>query len=215
MAPLALASWNGIHSVLSPHAHSRLPAAWNGMNSVLRDGVGHVLGSLDADDARLVYEAIRLATPGGLGQVEEADIAGEPPSDLLYAMRLAADRDLVARQYVHDFQEVFDVVVPAIGEGLKRGWPLGQAIVRAQLTLMSDFPDSLIARKCGPAVARKSALMAAAALAAGQPGEEPYERALADFDFWLRNPGTTADLIAAGLFAALRMGIIALPVKFY
>ncbi len=34
---------------------------------------------------------------GGLGKVEEADVTGPPPGDLLHAMRLAADRDLVAR----------------------------------------------------------------------------------------------------------------------
>jgi triphosphoribosyl-dephospho-CoA synthase len=187
----------------------------------MRDGVAGVLQSLDAEDARLVYEAIRLATPGGMGRVEEADVADEAPEDLLYAMRLAADRDLVARQYTNDFREVFEVVLPALADGLDRGSPLGQTIVRSQLRMMADFPDSLIARKCGPAVARQSATMAAAALAAGQPGEEAYERALADFDFWLRsdghrrNPGTTADLLAAGLFAALLTGIIRLPVKFY
>jgi triphosphoribosyl-dephospho-CoA synthase len=193
----------------------------NGMNSVLRQGVGRVLRSLDASDARLVYEAIRLAMPGGLGQVDEADVRGEPPDELLRAMRLAADRDLVARQYVNDFAQVFEVVLPALADGLDRAWPLGQTIVRAQLGLMSEFPDSLIGRKCGATTARQSATMAAAALAAGQPGEELYERALADFDFWLRadghrrNPGTTADLLAAGLFAALRCGIIKLPAKFY
>jgi triphosphoribosyl-dephospho-CoA synthase len=186
-----------------------------------RTGVSEVLSGLDADDARLVYEAIRLATPGGLGRVDEADVSGPPPDDLIYAMRLAADRDLVARQYAHDFAELFDVVLPALGDGIARDWPLDQTIVRAQLRLMADFPDSLIARKCGPAVARQSAVMAAAALAAGNPGDEQYERALADFDFWLRcdghrrNPGTTADLVCAGLFAALRTGIIELPVKFY
>lgn len=197
------------------------PLAMAKVGASLRQGVSDVLRSLDADDARLVYAAIRLAVPGGLGKVEEADIADEPPNDLLYAMRLAAERDLVARQYVNDFREVFDIVVPAIGAGLDRGWPLGQIIVRAQLALMSRFPDSLIARKCGPSVAQRSATMAAATLAAGKPGEEAYERAVADFDFWLRsdghrrNPGTTADLIAAGLFAALRMGMINLPVRFY
>ncbi|HWC89353.1 MAG TPA: triphosphoribosyl-dephospho-CoA synthase, partial [Pirellulales bacterium] len=36
----------------------------------LEEEVGRVLGSLDADDARAVYEAIRLARPGGMGQVE-------------------------------------------------------------------------------------------------------------------------------------------------
>ena len=198
-----------------------MPPSCNGNRSGLRAGVASVLQSLDADDARLVYEAIRLATPGGLGQVDEADITGPPPDDLLYAMRLAADRDLVARQYVNDFAEIFDGVLPAIADGLTRGWPLGQTIVHAQLRLMADFPDSLVARKCGPAIARQSAVMAAATLAAGQAGDEPYERALADLDFWLRsdghrrNPGTTADLLAAGLFAALRTRIIKLPVKFY
>lgn len=197
------------------------PLAMAPADKPLRAGAAGVLRSLDADDARLVYEAIRVAMPGGLGRVEEADVAGEPPSDLLHAMRLAAERDLVARQYVNDFTEVFDVVLPALRNGLDRGWPLGQTIVRAQLQLMSDFPDSLIGRKCGPAIAKQSATMAAAALAAGQPGDEAYERAVADFDFWLRadghrrNPGTTADLLAAGLFAALRTGIISLPVRFY
>jgi len=42
---------------------------------------------------------------------------------------------------------------------------------------------------------------------------------LADFDFWLRsdghrrNPGTTADLIAAALFVLLRDGLIDPPYR--
>jgi triphosphoribosyl-dephospho-CoA synthase len=52
--------------------------------------------------------------------------------------------------------------------------------------------------------------MAGHVLAAGSPGDESYFEAVADFDFWLRadghrrNPGTTADLVAAALFAGLR-----------
>lgn len=187
----------------------------------LREAVAKVLAALDADDARLVYEAVRLASPGGMGRVDEADLAGDAPDDLLHAMRLASNRDLVARQYINNFAEVLDVVVPEIAGGLARGWPLGQTIVYSQLKLMSDFPDSLIARKCGDAVARQSASLAATALAAGQPNDAAYLRALADLDFWLRsdghrrNPGTTADLLAAGLFAALLSGVIQLPVRFY
>jgi triphosphoribosyl-dephospho-CoA synthase len=175
----------------------------------LREAVAEVLASLDAEDARLVYEAIRLASPGGMGRVEEADVAGEPPADLL------------GRQYANGFSQVFDVVVPEIAGGLADGWPLGQTIVHAQLKLMSEFPDSLIARKCGDAVARQSALLAAAVLAAGEPHQQTYQQTAADLDFWLRsdghrrNPGTTADLLAAGLFAALLSATIQLPVKFY
>src|SRR5262249_5818237 len=45
--------------------------------------VGQVLRSLAPDDCRLVYEAIRIARPGGLGEVASMDVAEEPPQDLL------------------------------------------------------------------------------------------------------------------------------------
>src|SRR5262245_28006080 len=76
--------------------------------------VGRVLKSLGPDDSRLVYQAIRLAQPGGLGKVESMDVAGDAPSDLVAAMRAAADRDLVARQYTDDFRLVLDEALPAL-----------------------------------------------------------------------------------------------------
>ena len=174
--------------------------------------VATVLGNLTADDCRLVYEAIRLAQPGGMGQVESMDIAADPPVDLLAAMRLASDRDLVARQYVEDFQLVLDDAVPRLLAGREKGWSLTETIVHTHLGLIAQHGDSLIARKCGPEIAEKACILARQTLDRGQPGDESYYDALADFDFWLRadgnrrNPGTTADLIAAALFAALRDG---------
>jgi len=133
-------------------------------------------------------------------------------------MRAAADRDLVARQYVDGFAEVFEVV-GEIGGQLATGRRLADAVIRAHLRLMHEHPDSLIARKCGAAVAREAAAYAGQVLAAGEPGDETYHEALADFDFWLRsdghrrNPGTTADLIAAALFALLRDNMISEPLR--
>lgn len=186
--------------------------------SSLATAVVDVLDRLTADDAHHVYEAIRLANPGGLGTADEADVAGEPPADLRAAMALAADRDLVARQYANGFAEVLGEVVPLLAEGLRQGWPLPDTVIHAAVCLMHAHPDSLIARKCGDAVARQSAEYAGAVLKAGPVGSEAYFAALSDLDFWLRadgnrrNPGTTADLIAAGLFAALWEGIISPPV---
>jgi triphosphoribosyl-dephospho-CoA synthase len=180
----------------------------------LAEGVVDVLNRLDANDSRLVYEAIRLARPGGMGQVGEADLAGEAPADLLAAMRLAAERDFVARQYAGGFQEMLHMVVPAIKDGLDRGWETNDAIAHAQMKIMSRFPDSLIARKCGIETAQRAADHAAEVLRAGTPKDEAFWAAAADLDFWLRsdghrrNPGTTADLIAAGLFVLLRDGIM-------
>src|SRR5579884_2891545 len=44
----------------------------------LRDAVGELLTRLDVEDARFVYEAIRLANPSVLGKVSDQDVAAEP-----------------------------------------------------------------------------------------------------------------------------------------
>jgi triphosphoribosyl-dephospho-CoA synthase len=180
----------------------------------MAEGVAAVLARLDAEDSRMAYEAIRLANPSGMGQVAEADLAGAAPADLVAAMQLAADRDLVAKQYTTGFHAILHEVVPAIKSGLDRGWGTSGAIVHAQLSIISRFPDSLIARKCGTETAQRAADHAAEVLRAGTPNDDEFWQAAADLDFWLRsdghrrNPGTTADLIAAGLFALLRDGIM-------
>jgi triphosphoribosyl-dephospho-CoA synthase len=174
------------------------------------DAIGQVLKSYAPSDAAAVYEAIRLAQPGGLGKVEEMDVADTPPADLLAAMQAAADRDLIAEQYVTSFALVLDEVVPLLVARRTHGWSLTDIIIRTHVALISRYADSLIVRKCGTETARQASAMATDVLAAGEPPAERYYEALADFDFWLRadghrrNPGTTADLIAAGLFVALR-----------
>ena len=64
---------------------------------------GMRLRELDVADSRAVYEAIRLAQPSGLGTVPQQDVTGEPTLPLREVMALAADRDLVARQYANGF----------------------------------------------------------------------------------------------------------------
>ncbi len=164
--------------------------------------VGDVLRATTVDDARNVYAAIRLANPGGLGRADEQDVASEPTATLLEAMRLAADRDGIARQYANDFADVFAAT-------LATARPVEDAIVRLHLELLAARPDTLIARKCGDVVAVEASRRAADCLRGAS---------LAEFDAWLRadgnrrNPGTTADLVTACLFVALRRGRLTLPI---
>lgn len=181
--------------------------------TLLADGIGGILGRLTVEDTRHVYEAIRNSAAGGLGHTETADVFDEPPKiPLVEAMRLAAHRDLVARQYTNQFADVFTRLAIWIEDGVAAGWSLTTAIVHAQLQQLAAEVDSLILRKCGQQLAESVRSRAAATIAAGKPGEDVYERAVEDFDFWLRadghrrNPGTTADLIAAALFVLLREG---------
>ncbi|HEY7423966.1 MAG TPA: triphosphoribosyl-dephospho-CoA synthase [Gemmataceae bacterium] len=183
----------------------------------LRSGVERVLAGLDVEDARRVYEAIRLVSPGGLGRASEQDVHDEPTQTLRQVMALAADRDLVARQYGNGFAEVFDEGVPAVRLGLEVTGSVEGAILFAHLHLMTRCPDTLIARKRGRAEAEEAARRAGAVLAAGWLLGRGSWAELANLDAWLRaegharNPGATADLLTACLFVLLREDTITLP----
>ena len=105
-----------------------------------RASVESLLAALDLADSRDVYAAIRLAHPGGLGKAKEQDVHDEPTLPLRDLMALAAERDLVARQYVDGFAAVFGEGVPALDEGLACTGFLEDAIVFAQLTLLARHP---------------------------------------------------------------------------
>ena len=171
-----------------------------------------VLNRLTRDDTACVYNAIRRANPGGLGDAPEQDVREEPTVTLLEAMKLAADRDLIARQYANGFADVFDFGTPAFLDAFERTGCVEAAIIESQLLWLAEYPDSLIARKNGPAVADDVRQRAAEVMKLGGIATPEGRRAGVALDKYLRsdgnklNPGTTADLITACLFVALREG---------
>jgi triphosphoribosyl-dephospho-CoA synthase len=194
----------GIVLLLAPLANAHEPPLG------FRDAVRAGLQRLDVQDAKLVYEAIRLANPGGLGDTPEQDVRNEPTVTLLEAMRLAADRDMVARQYANGFADVFDFGVPAFVEAFAKFGCAEAAIIDSQLRWLATYPDSLIARKNGFSVAEDVQKRAADVLRLGGIATPEGRAAGVALDKHLRsdgnklNPGTTADLITACLFVALR-----------
>jgi triphosphoribosyl-dephospho-CoA synthase len=177
-------------------------------------GISRILEGLTPDDTKHVYEAIRISCAGGLGRAERADVFADPPADLnlVEAMRLAAAHDSVARQYTNGFADVLQGTAAWIAEAVAREMPLGEAIVWAHVRQLAQCPDSLIGRKCGTQIAAEATRRAAEALASEKRSQSAFREALNEFDTWLRadghrrNPGTTADLVAAGLFVLLREG---------
>jgi triphosphoribosyl-dephospho-CoA synthase len=186
------------------------PLSLVGCARPVRDQVGDLLSGLTVEDTQQVYAAIRLASPGGLGDAPEQDVQDEPTVTLLEAMRLAADRDLIARQYANGFADVFDFGVPAFLDTYDRFGCVEAAVIDSQLRWLAEYPDSLIARKNGPAVAADVQRRAADVVRIGSIGTPEGRRAGVELDRRLRsdgnklNPGTTADLITACLFVALR-----------
>lgn len=194
----------GIIVLLAPLVNAVQPI------SPFRRAVQAELDRLSVVDTQEVYQAIRIANPGGLGDAPEQDVRNEPTVTLLEAMRLAADRDMVARQYANGFADVFDFGVPAFVDAFSRFGCVEAAIIDAQLRWLAAYPDSLIARKNGPAVAEDVQRRAAEVLSRGGIAMPEGRAAGVALDKHLRsdgnklNPGTTADLITACLFVALR-----------
>ena len=149
------------------------PLAAAAHHAELREGVQQVLAALDRDDARCIYQAIREAQPGGLGTVKTMDVrdAAADVPELHAAMAAAAEHDLVARQYAHGFRELWTHVADPLRQGQARGKTLVENVVEVQLHLLSELSDSLIARKCGPAVAAEAANAGAPRLAGRGPGQ--------------------------------------------
>ena len=93
--------------------------------------------------------------------------------------------------------------MPIVKDSIASSHDLLTGICQAHLRLLAAEPDSLIARKCGVQFANE-VRDRAARTSIDDP--EQVER----FDRWLRsdgnrrNPGTTADLIAASLYVLLR-----------
>lgn len=186
------------------------PMAAVKLSEPFRPGLDRVLANLSREDAAFAFRAIRTARPGGLGAAPEQDVRDEPTVTLLEAMRLAADRDLIAQQYATGYADVLEFGLPCFVTMFTRLQSIEAAMIDLQLRWMARCPDSLIVRKNGMAVANDVRQRSSRVLELG--GIETAEGRLAaiELDRHLRsrgnrlNPGATADMIAACLFAALR-----------
>lgn len=181
------------------------PAVWNPQS--FPTSVSRVIQESTPEDCRKIYEAIRIANPGGLGRVESKDVAQAAPVSILQAMQQAASWDDVALQYANGYQQVTQWTLRLIdlsSQHAKRS----DAIRQLQIEILASRPDSLIVRKSGTAVGKQVQDRAADVLQSGPYASPAFEAAWRHFDEYLRedghrkNPGTIADLIAATVFLA-------------
>jgi triphosphoribosyl-dephospho-CoA synthase len=193
----------GIVLLCAPLAAAALSAAAGS----LRDRLRAALASLDVADAEQAFAAIRLAEPAGLGERAEHDVRQPATVTLLAAMVTAAERDRIARQYATGFQDVFELGLPRLRSALARWNDARWATTSTYLGFLAAFADSHILRKYdaarADAVRREAQRLDAELLARADPAG--MTAALLTFDARLKadavNPGTSADLTVASLFA--------------
>jgi triphosphoribosyl-dephospho-CoA synthase len=189
----------GIQSVLSTQK-----------NTVsLREQVSTVLDATSIKDADWVYQAIRVAKPGGLGRADQQDVAVSPQVTLQQAMQLATDKDRIAYQYVNDYKDIFEYGVPCYREALLRWNDARWATLAVYAGFLASTPDSLIVRKYGnrftKMVASRMTLVNKQLQEFNPDQPEQLLSVLKDVDAEFKaagiNPGTTADLTVTSVFA--------------
>ncbi|MFZ5625563.1 MAG: triphosphoribosyl-dephospho-CoA synthase [Gemmatimonadota bacterium] len=200
----------GIVLLFAPLARAVLGAPRTAAS--LHDRVRATLASTTVADAADVYAAIRLAHPGGLGAVADQDVREAPTVTLLEAMRLAADRDDVAREYATGFDITFSLAVPALRAARAEGFDWTLAVLDTYLSVLARRPDTLIARKRGRPEAEAVSARARNVQELGGVRTLAGCEAILALDAFLRdetnsrNPGTTADITAAAIFSVLLEG---------
>ncbi|MEN3792141.1 triphosphoribosyl-dephospho-CoA synthase [Fulvimarina sp. MAC3] len=175
----------------------------------LEDALRRTLTAFSEDDAADVFAAIAHASPGGLGEAGAHDVRHAPRISLIEAMRLSADRDLIAHQYATGYSDIFrtGLAAPDAAPASIIDHPaLGPAFA-IYLAYTTRFADSHIGRKFGPERAESVRLRFARLAAAITPTADPDEVAAnalrldAELKSEGLNPGTSADLTVATLFA--------------
>ena len=181
-------------------AQSRLPPRPDAMARLMR--------KLEVGDAELVFRAIALAAPGGLGRVDRHDVFQPAAVTLLDAMVEAAPRDSIARQYANGFADIYDLGAPWLQDSARR-WPAcpPAATLCVHLGFLATFPDSHIQRKHGLEIAlevqREAMPLFSLSRSLDDPGVLFAQALVLDARLKRRglNPGASADLTVATLFA--------------
>ncbi len=203
----------------------------------LRENVSRIMEATTTVDAIDVYEAIKNVNPGGLGQLKSVDAPDltekgvekkilDTGQTLFDMMKVSSQWDTISKEWVTGMEISFKIGYSAIKRIYNETGKINTTTVNTFLTLLSQFPDTFIARKVGVNVtqdipravaiglkkAEEISKKATAIIRMGGLKTAKGKKALVTFDRELRldhklNPGTTADLTAASLFIAILCGL--------
>ncbi|MBO3803590.1 MAG: triphosphoribosyl-dephospho-CoA synthase [Candidatus Brockarchaeota archaeon] len=203
----------------------------------VRRNAARVMEATTVQDALKFLEAMRKAVPAGLGRLGSGDLpdvrekgAGRKIArkgfTLYDMMKASSSWDNVAKEWATGMEITFRHGFPTWSRAKRETGSVNIATVQTFLTILSRFPDTLIARKIGLkktdnverafsiGLDKAAEVSKRASMILGIGGARTKEgvEALRDFDADLRagggelNPGTTADLTLASIMVALLGG---------
>jgi len=186
----------------------------------LRENVKVVVESSSPMDAVDVYDAILIAKPSGLGKAPRLDVTDsaskqkilEDQVTLFEVFKIASEYDSIASEWVNNYPITFDLGYPYFVQQLEETKDINTATVHTFLKILSEVPDTFIARKRGLAKAKLVSAEATQVLEKGGLTNPSGRSYLLEFDKKLRDPahelspGTTADITEAVLAISILNG---------
>lgn len=180
--------------------------------SVLRKNIDLAVRATTAQDSVHLYEAIDIANPSGLNGAPDLSVKDPRSKErlikenvtLFKVFDIAKGYDEICSEWVYNYPITFNLGYPYLMRQLKSK-DLNTAIVNTFLKVLSEYPDTFIARKVGLEKSREVSLGARKVLELGGVDSPEGKKSLIAFDKKLRkagndyNPGTTADITATAL----------------
>ncbi len=175
------------------------------------DGTRRVVSETTVEDAVAFYKAFEYVDvavpepPEGMGPLDVRRGAAaesalrERGLTLADVMERSRDHDGIAAEWVDGYPRTFEAADRIESES----GPVTDRAAAAYLDLLTEEVDTFVATQHDPETAAEIRRRAAAV----QAGEEDAEAFAAELVERNINPGTTADLVAGGLFVALERGL--------
>ncbi|MGZ7116167.1 MAG: triphosphoribosyl-dephospho-CoA synthase [Methanobacterium sp.] len=179
----------------------------------LRRNTERIMKATTSKDAVNLYDAINAADAGGMGEQEELDVADteargkiiKEDISMFKVLEMSAKWDLLSKELTTGMPITFETGFPTFKE-IKATYGLNKATVQTFLTILAQYPDTLISRKYGIDTARIISADADSILQNGGILNSQGELLIRQFDTQLLknkfNPGTTADITAASIMVA-------------
>jgi triphosphoribosyl-dephospho-CoA synthase len=179
----------------------------------LRKNIKVIVESTTPEDAVVVYDAISVVNPGGLGKSPKLDVTDpdskkkilEEQVTLFETFKIASSYDSITSEWVNNYPITFDLGYPYFTRQLEETGDINTATVHTFLKILSEVPDTFISRKVGQAKAESISSEAGRILEEGGLTTASGKKLLQKLDIELRDPahdlspGTTADITEAVL----------------
>lgn len=184
-----------------------IKAACSGAGDIQSEAI-HIVRATTVEDAVQFYKAFRMVQVKMKGS-EDLDVSDASSLDeirrrgltLFDIMEISAKNDIVAREWTNGFARCFKAA-ELIRERRDTG-TLNDAVVLTYLDLLADEPDTFVAKKYDMAKALYVQGLAIDVLERRMTLNELSNRLYRE----KINPGSTADIVIAGIFLALLRGM--------